>query len=158
MHLTPVARFVVRGYVSVSADGSGISRLVRGRCGVPGLSRQTTVAGGVPLPEMSGGGSLGHGAGLASLPGMRSADLGDGGDLVRGQKSGASALGLQRVLGLGSYHTAWNLLHKLRRAMVRPGRERLQGIIEVDEIFIGGPRPGKRGRGAQGKALVVVAT
>jgi hypothetical protein len=118
---------------------------------------------------MSGGGSLGHGAGLASLPGMRSADLGDGGDLVRGQhlplrlwfealwhvtsqKSGASALGLQRVLGLGSYHTAWNLLHKLRRAMVRPGRERLQGIIEVDEIFIGGPRPGKRGRGAQGKS------
>src|SRR5215472_8917315 len=76
---------------------------------------------------------------------------------VTSQKSGTSALGLQRVLGLGSYHTAWNLLHKLRRAMVRPGRERLQGIIEVDEIFIGGPRPGKRGRGAQGKVLVVVA-
>ena len=57
----------------------------------------------------------------------------------------------------GSYRTAWNLLHKLRRAMVCPGRERLQGIIEVDEIFIGGPRPGKRGRGAQGKVLVVVA-
>jgi ISXO2 transposase-like protein len=60
-------------------------------------------------------------------------------------------------LGLGSYRTAWNLLHELRRAMVRPGRERLQGIIEVDEIFIGGPRPGKRGRGAQGKVLVVIA-
>src|SRR5215468_5611235 len=175
MHLTPVARFVVPGYGSVSADSSGISRLVRGRCGVPGLSCQTAVAGGVPLPEMSGGGSLGHGAGLASLPGMRSADLGDGGDLVRGHASALAslgrstvardqsekrdqrALGLQRVLGLGSYHTAWNLLHKLRRAMVRPGRERLQGIIEVDEIFIGGPRPGKRGRGAQGKVLVVVA-
>ena len=65
---------------------------------------------------------------------------------VTSQKGGASALGLQRVLGLGSYRTAWNLLHKLRRAMVRPGRERPQGI-EVDEIFIGGPRPGKRGRG-----------
>jgi hypothetical protein len=76
---------------------------------------------------------------------------------VTGQKSGGSALGLQRVLGLGSYRTAWNLLHKLRRAMVRPGRERLQGIVEVDEIFLGGPRPGKRGRGAQGKVLVVVA-
>ena len=76
---------------------------------------------------------------------------------VTGQKSGGSALGLQRVLGLGSYRTAWNLLHKLRRAMVRPGRERLQGIVEVDEIFIGGPRPGKRGRGAQGKVLVVIA-
>ena len=76
---------------------------------------------------------------------------------VTGQKGGGSALGLQRVLGLGSYRTAWNLLHKLRRAMVRPGRERLQGIVEVDEIFIGGPRPGKRGRGAQGKVLVVIA-
>ena len=73
------------------------------------------------------------------------------------QKSGVSALGLQRVLGLGSYHTAWNWLHKLRRAMVRPGRDRLSGVIEVDEIFIGGERPGKRGRGAAGKALVVIA-
>ena len=61
------------------------------------------------------------------------------------------------MLGLGSYRTASNLLHKLRRAMVRPGRDRLQGVVEVDEIFIGGPRPGKRGRRAQGKVLVVVA-
>jgi hypothetical protein len=76
---------------------------------------------------------------------------------VTSQKGGASALGLQRVLGLGSYRTAWSLLHKLRRAMVRPGRDRLQGVVEVDEIFIGGPRSGKRGRGAQGKVLVVIA-
>jgi len=76
---------------------------------------------------------------------------------VTSQKYGASALGMQRVLGLGSYRTAWNWLHKLRRAMVRPGRDRLQGVIEVDEIFIGGPRPGKRGRGAAGKVLVVIA-
>ena len=76
---------------------------------------------------------------------------------VTSQKSGVSALGMQRVLELGSYRTAWNLLHKLRRAMVRPGRERLNGIVEVDETFIGGPRPGKRGRGARGKMLVVVA-
>ncbi len=76
---------------------------------------------------------------------------------VTNQKSGVSALGLQRVLGLGSYHTAWNWLQKLRRAMVRPSRDRLNGVIEVDEIFIGGERPGKRGRGAAGKALVVVA-
>ncbi len=76
---------------------------------------------------------------------------------VTNQKSGVSALGLQRVLGLGSYHTAWNWLHKLRRAMVRPSRDRLDGLVEVDEIFIGGERPGKRGRGAAGKALVVVA-
>ena len=76
---------------------------------------------------------------------------------ITSQKFGVSALGLQRVLGLGSYHTAWNWLHKLRRAMVRPGRDRLSGVVEVDEIFIGGERPGKRGRGAEGKTLVVLA-
>ena len=76
---------------------------------------------------------------------------------VTNQKSGASALGVQRVLGLGSYRTAWNWMHKLRRAMVRPGRDRLAGVVEVDETFIGGPRPGKRGRGAAGKTLVLMA-
>ena len=76
---------------------------------------------------------------------------------VTSQKFGVSALGLKRVLGLGSYDTAWTWLHKLRRAMVRHGRDRLDGEIEVDEIFIGGVRPGKRGRGAEGKTLVLVA-
>jgi transposase-like protein len=76
---------------------------------------------------------------------------------VTNQKSGASAMGVQRVLGFGSYRTAWNWLHKLRRAMVRPGRDRLTGVVEVDETFIGGPRPGKRGRGAAGKTLVFIA-
>jgi transposase-like protein len=76
---------------------------------------------------------------------------------ITNQKFGVSALGLQRVLGLGSYHTAWNWLHKFRRAMVRPGRDRLSGVIEVDETFVGGERPGKRGRGAAGKTLVVIA-
>ena len=76
---------------------------------------------------------------------------------VTSQKYGASALGMQRVLGLGSYRTAWTWLHKLRRGMVRPGRDRLQGVVEVDETFIGGPRPGKRGRGAAGKVLVLIA-
>lgn len=78
--------------------------------------------------------------------------------LVTSQKSGASALGLQRVLGLGSYETAWSWLHKLRRAMVRPGRERLRGVVEVDEAFIGGVTPGADGRDGEGKALVVIAT
>jgi len=76
---------------------------------------------------------------------------------VTNQKSGASALGVQRILGLGSYRTAWNWMHKLRRAMVRPGRDRLTGVVEVDETFIGGPRPGKRGRGAANKTLVLIA-
>lgn len=76
---------------------------------------------------------------------------------VTNQKYGASALGLQRILSFGSYRTAWNWLHKLRRAMVRPGRDRLAGTVEVDETFLGGERPGKRGRGAAGKTLVVIA-
>ena len=73
------------------------------------------------------------------------------------QKYGANALGLQRVLGFGSYRTAWIWLHKLRRAMVRPGRDRLSGKVEVDETYVGGEKSGKRGRGAEGKALVVRA-
>jgi len=73
------------------------------------------------------------------------------------QKYGANALGLQRVLGLGSYHTAWAWLHKLRRAMVRPGRDRLRSPVQVDETYVGGAKRGKTGRGALGKALVGVA-
>jgi transposase-like protein len=56
---------------------------------------------------------------------------------VVNQKQGVNALGLQRVLGLGSYQTAWAMLHRLRRAMIRPGRERLHGVVEVDESFVG---------------------
>lgn len=76
---------------------------------------------------------------------------------VVSQKHGISALGLQRVLGLNRYSTTWTLLHKLRIAMVRPGRDSLVGPVQVDETYIGGPRSGKRGRGAAGKTLVVVA-
>lgn len=76
---------------------------------------------------------------------------------VVNQKNGVSALGLQKALGLGSYHTAWEWLHKLRRAMVRPSRDRLKGFVEMDETFIGGERSGKRGRGAEGKTLVLIA-
>ncbi len=76
---------------------------------------------------------------------------------VTSQKPGVSALGLQRVLGLGSYESAWALLHKLRRAMIRPGRDQLAGELEVDESYVGGPVPGKRGRGALGKAIVAIA-
>ncbi len=72
------------------------------------------------------------------------------------QKYGANALGLQRVLGLGSYRTAWSWLHKIRRAMIRPGRDRLRGVIQVDETYIGAKKSGKRGRGASGKVLVVI--
>jgi len=76
---------------------------------------------------------------------------------MTGQKNGASALGLQRVLGLGSYPTAWAWLHKLRRAMVRPGRDRLAGEVEVDETFVGGVEAGGGRRHLGTKALVVIA-
>lgn len=76
---------------------------------------------------------------------------------VTSQKNGASALGLQRVLGLSSYETAWTLLHKLRRAMIRPDRDRLTGWVEVDETLIGGSEEGVAGRQTLRKAWVVIA-
>jgi transposase-like protein len=77
---------------------------------------------------------------------------------VTGTKHGVSALGLQRVLGLGSYETAWSLLHKLRRAMVRPGRDRLAGELEVDETAVGPSQAGRRGRGTfTDRAIVAIA-
>jgi transposase-like protein len=78
---------------------------------------------------------------------------------VTNQKSGLSALGLQRAVGVGSYRTAWTCLQKLRRAMVRPGRERLTEEVEVDELYVGGVEPGRRGgrQRSPTKALVAVA-
>jgi transposase-like protein len=55
---------------------------------------------------------------------------------ITNQKHGVSALGLQRVLGLGSYETAWTMLHRLRRAMVRPDRDLLCGEVEIDETYL----------------------
>ena len=73
-------------------------------------------------------------------------------------KDGISALGLQRTLEIGSYQSAWAMLHRLRSIMVRPGRERLSGVVEVDETFIGAEEPGLAGGRARGKkALVCVA-
>ena len=76
---------------------------------------------------------------------------------VTSQKNGVSAMGLQRVLGLKSYKTAWTLLHKLRRAMVRPGRDRLSGRVEVDEALVGGEEEGVHGRQTETKAMIAVA-
>ena len=78
--------------------------------------------------------------------------------LMAGQKSGMSALTLQRDLGLGSYKTAWSMLHKMRLAMVRPGRERLSGNVEVDETYSGAAESGGAvGRLTHSKSLIAVA-
>ena len=75
---------------------------------------------------------------------------------VTSQKNGVSAQGLQDVLGFGSYETAWAWLHKLRRAMVRPDRELLSGVVELDQSFVGGRSHGKRGPSSD-KAPVTIA-
>ena len=71
------------------------------------------------------------------------------------QKDGISALSLKRPLEIGSYQTAWAMLHRLRSVLVRPGRERLGGAVEVDETYFGGEEPGLRGGRATGKKVLV---
>jgi len=75
---------------------------------------------------------------------------------VTSTKNGVSATGLQQNLGFGSYETAWAWLHKLRRAMVRPDRELLGGVVEVDETFVGGVSDGRDGASTD-KVPVMVA-
>ena len=70
---------------------------------------------------------------------------------------GISALQFQKQLGISRYETAFNLLHKLRAGLVDPDREKLKGEVEIDEAFVGGPEEGRRGRGAETKALVICA-
>ena len=77
--------------------------------------------------------------------------------LIVSEKNGISAKGLQRQLGFTRYETVWTWLHKLRCAMVRPGRDLLSGRLEVDETYVGGVAKGLRGRGADKKHIVVVA-
>lgn len=77
--------------------------------------------------------------------------------LMMAQKTGLSAKNLCDTYEFGSYQTAWGWLQKLRSVMVRVGRERLVGRIEVDEAYVGGQKEGKRGRGAKSKTLVLVA-
>ena len=72
------------------------------------------------------------------------------------QKHGISALGLQRVLGIKRYETVWTMLHKLRFAMIRPGRDHLAGTVEVDEIYIGGRHSGKRAEGLKAKPWLLL--
>lgn len=77
--------------------------------------------------------------------------------LMVASKNGVSASNVQRILGLKKYSTAWFWLHKFRRIMVLPNREKISGTVEVDETLVGGKQSGKRGRGAEGKILVIIA-
>ena len=72
-------------------------------------------------------------------------------------KYGANAVNVKRMLGVNSYETAWSWLHKLRRAMVRPDRDRLLGVVEVDETYVGGPEDGTQGRHTEKRASVAIA-
>jgi len=74
--------------------------------------------------------------------------------LFAASKEGVSALSLQRTLEIGSYQTAWAMLHRLRSVLVRPGRDRLAGVVEVDETYIGGEEPGLAGGRARGKKVL----
>lgn len=141
-------------------------------CGIPGAA---ALAGRIPLSSMPEHEGVAYGRRSLVLRWMRATGFGHGrhglrshpyasGGMVRGglvrdePETRASALGLQRVLGFGSYQTAWAMLHKLRTAMVRPGRDGLKGEVEVDETFVGGvAHGGKRGRGAARKSIVVIA-
>ena len=77
--------------------------------------------------------------------------------LVTSSKGGIAAMELKRQMGFGSYQTAWSWLHKIRKAMVAPDRVALAVRVEADETYVGGPRPGRPGRGAAGKTKVAGA-
>ena len=81
--------------------------------------------------------------------------------LVTSSKGGIAAAELKRQMGFGSDQTAWAWLHKIRRAMVDPKRaplsEPVAGAVQTDESYLGAPKPGKRGRGAAGKAIIAGA-
>ncbi len=130
------------GFVCVGCGGLGeVWRASRGRLVCPHCRRQTSVLAGTVFHRTRSPLRLWF---LAAWE-------------LTSQKYGANALGLQRVLGLGSYKTAWVWLHKLRRAMVRPDRDQLSGVVQVDESYVGGVEAGVRGRETIKKAIVAIA-
>jgi transposase-like protein len=78
--------------------------------------------------------------------------------LMSSQKTGVSIQGLQRLLGIKSYKTAWSMAHKVRKAMAdRDASYQLANLVEMDDSYFGPPGRGQRGRGAKSKVPVVVA-
>ncbi len=76
---------------------------------------------------------------------------------ITNYKFGGSALGLQWILGFNSYQTAWAWPHKMRGALIRSGRERLSGLVEVYETYVGVLEEGTHGRHTEKKVIVVIA-
>ena len=159
----------------LSSDARRLRGPLRDRGRVSGVSHSIALAGRVPLPCVRAGEVLARAGDAVPVRELRPADLGHRWhDLSRypglaahmvprhvvghQPEDGRERNGpLQRILGLGSYETAWTWLHKLRRAMVRPGRDRLSGTVEVDETYLGATEKGVRGRQTQKKALIAVA-
>ncbi len=159
----------------LSENHLGIGGAFWRRCGLTELSVRVALGGGICVSALSDKRRLVDGQWPVALRGLSGAGVGDGwsdllgqqaaaGDVVssdlvtqQSEKTGVNALGLQRQLGLGSYKTASTMLHKLRWAMVRPGRKRLQGVVEVDEAYWGGAEENVRGRQTYEKALIAVA-
>ena len=127
---------------------------------------------GFVCPSVRAAGRVAHGRWHVLLQQMQGTSVSDGRDDLRQdahaahrvvqwrwlfatQKDGVSAQSLQRTLEIGSYQTAWTMLHRLRSVLVRPGRERLAGRVEVDETYIGGEEPGLRGGRQTGKKTLV---
>ena len=132
------------------------------------------LAGRVPLPALRWASWVAVEQRSLGVFGLRAAGFGHGRDdlpphsaplrlwfgaawEMTSQKQGVSALGIQRSLGLGSYQTAWAMLHRYRKAMVCPGCERLAGWVEVDEAYLGGVEGGVFGRQTDTKAIVAIA-
>ncbi len=140
-------------------SGIPVRPALAGRLGLSPLRRPAGMVGAARLVAVRGLRLRGFGHGRDDLPGQPSAPVHMvAGDLACGEPEERDQCpGLQRVLGLGSYKTAWGMLHKLRRAMVRPGRDRLRGVVEVDETYWGSEEPGVAGRLTHDKALVIVA-
>ena len=169
--VTPTSSVSERG--GLPSNARGVRGPLRHRRSLSGLSREAALADGVYLSTLRAHPRLARAHGVVAVRELRSPNFGHGGHHLRrhapplttwframwymtSQKTGTSALSLPQVLGLRSYQTAWAWLHTLRRAMVRPGRDRLAGQVEVDETLVSG-LGGARGRSTATKALVVVA-
>ena len=171
MHLTQVYATCSVCHGRLSTNAYGIRSAVFNRGGLPRLFVSAPMGGRFQLPRCGGSGSWDTAKGLVVCKTCGYNASVTAGTIfenthkplmlwframwwITSLKTGVSALAMQKALGLGSYRTAWTWLHKLRRVIVRSGRDRLSGRIEVDETYVGASERGLRGRKSEKKALV----